>query len=110
MSSAFKLASYTCGHQTPVRGYDRHLDRPCPSCDQDGRSQEGAPHTVPATMNSTEALDYALDKLERIKISPQRADAFERAAELQAAIETLSALRDLIAERDFEPSGIMADP
>lgn len=49
-------------------------------------------------MNSTEALTYALDKLERIKISPARPDALDRAIELQQAITTLQALRDLIAE------------
>jgi hypothetical protein len=31
--NAWSLAFYACGHQTPVRGGDRHLDHDCPSCD-----------------------------------------------------------------------------
>ena len=51
-------------------------------------------------MNSVEALDYALARLERIKISPSRPDALDRAIELQQAIETLTALREVIIDHD----------
>jgi hypothetical protein len=53
-------------------------------------------------MNSIEALDYALARLERIKISPARPDALERAIELQQAIETLTALRKQIADQQLD--------
>jgi len=30
--AAWSFAHYTCGHQTPVRGYDRHVNDLCPTC------------------------------------------------------------------------------
>ena len=53
-------------------------------------------------MNSIEALDYALARLEPIKISPARPDALERAIELQQAIEALTALRKQIADQQLD--------
>lgn len=50
-------------------------------------------------MNSVQALQYALDKLEHIQISPRRPDALDRAIELELAITTLKALRDALAEQ-----------
>jgi DNA-binding transcriptional regulator YiaG len=32
--SAWSFVHYACGHQTPVRGGDRHIATPCPSCTQ----------------------------------------------------------------------------
>jgi hypothetical protein len=59
--NAFKLASFTCGHQLPVRGYDRSYNIPCPTCfAQAGRSPtEPAPSMDPAPATTIHALGLA---------------------------------------------------
>jgi len=51
-------------------------------------------------VNSVQALDYALARLNSIKISPARPDALDRAIELEQAVQTLTALRQVIIDND----------